>query len=239
MYSSATVYITEPRSFETPITHGERMQRGRTPEGRERKRITTPQGELAKLQEQRARDEHETRQALMDSMLDVCGEFGYRQVTVETVYRRYGCSRSHFYRHFASKADCFVAAYDRECERLNRLSFEPEPLERKRLQEALERLGSFVSGEPLRARALFVEAHVAGGDVVEKRWEVLERLSLALNKAGRETKSRHSPPPLAGELMVNVIDQAVSSALINGEPAEFERAVPELTDLICQVYGKD
>lgn len=215
------------------------MQRGRVPEGRDRKRITTPAGELAKLQRQRARDEDETREAIMDSMLDVCGEFGYRQVTVETVYRHYGCSRSHFYRYFKSKADCFAAAYTRECERLNRSSSEPESLDRKQLREDLDRLASFVTREPLRARALFVEAHVAGGDVLEKRWEVLERLSLALNKAGRETKSRHSPPPLAGELMINVIDQAVSSALINGEPGEFKRAVPELTDLIRQVYGKD
>jgi AcrR family transcriptional regulator len=175
----------------------------------------------------------------MDSLLDVCGESGYRQVTVETIYRHYGGSRLHFYRHFASKADCFSAAYSRETERLLRslTCFEADRFE-DRVQEALASLAAFVTGNPLRARALFVEVHVAGGDVLGKRREVFERLSRALNKAGRETKSRHSVPPLAGEFMINVVDQAVSSALIKGEAEEFSRMVPELTDLICQAYGQ-
>lgn len=217
------------------------MPQGRIPERRDNKWISTPRGELEKLRQEQARDDEVSREAIMDSMLDACGEFGYRQITVETIYARYGGSRRHFYRHFENKADCFTAAYSRESERLaeSLTSLEGERLDGMKLRTALERLAAFVAEEPNRARALFVEVHVAGGDVLGKRRELFERLSLALDKAGRETKSRHSAPPLAGELMINVVDQSVSSALIKGEVEELPGVVPELADLICQAYGAE
>jgi AcrR family transcriptional regulator len=215
------------------------MQQGRIPKGRDNELISTPRRELEKLREKQSLEDDASRAVIMDAMLEVCGEFGYRQVTVETVRRRYGGSRQNFYRHFGSKTDCFTAAYSRESERLIQAltSYEIKRLDRKELEEALERLATFVTAEPHRGRALFVEVHVAGGDVLGKRREVIERLSLALDKAGRETGSRHSAPPLAGEFMINVVDQAVSSALVKGETEELSRVVPELADLICQAYG--
>lgn len=216
------------------------MQPGRGPEDTGIERVSTPRGELSKLRQVQAQMQSEsaTRGKIMDAVLEACGEIGYRRVTVETICRRYGGSRKHFYSHFASKADCFFAAYVREGESLaQRLLSSGEARNSDRLREALERLAVFVTEQPLRARALFVEVHVAGGDVLDKRREVFERLSLALNKAGREIKSRHSAPPLAGEFMINVVDQAVSRALIAGEAEEFPRVVPELTTLICQAYS--
>lgn len=215
------------------------MQPGRSQEGGNRDWISTPRGELAKLRQEQAQGDTAARAVIMDSILDACGEFGYRQVTVETLCRRYGGSRGHFYRHFASKADCFLAAYSRESERLieGLTRFEDEPLNSTRLREALDQLAAFVTEKPLRARALFTEVHVAGGDALGKRNEVLERLSLALDKAGREIVSRHSAPPVTGEFMINVVDQAVSTALIKDKAEEFAQAVPELVSLICEAYG--
>lgn len=213
------------------------MPKGRFPEPRDNE-WSTPRVELEKLREKQVRDDHATRGPILDSVLEVTGELGYRQVTVETIYRRYGGSRPHFYRYFASKADCFSAAYCRESERLaeSLTSVEGERPDGKGLQKALERLAAFVAEKPRRARALFIEVHVVGGDVLGKRREVFERLSLALDQAGRETTSRHSTPPLAGELMINVVDQAVSRALMEGDAAGFSRMIPELTNLIGQVY---
>lgn len=216
------------------------MKPGRSPESKGDERISTPHRELAKLRQKQAQIQGDpaVRDGLMDSVLETCGEVGYRRVTVETICRCYGGSRALFYRHFESKADCFMAAYSRESERLAEglLSF-GKKREAGRLREALELLAVFVVEHPLRARALFVEVHVAGGDVLGKRQEVFERLSLALDQAGRETVSRHSAPPLAGELMINVVDQAVSRALVEKKAEEFSRAVPEMTALISEAYG--
>lgn len=217
------------------------MQPGRSQEGGDENLISTPRGELAKLRQQQAQGDAAARAVIMDALLDACGEFGYRRVTVETVCRRYGGSRGHFYRHFPSKADCFVAAYSRESERLEKglAPFADEPLSNARLREALDQLAAFASAHPLRARALLVEVHVAGGDALRRRNEVFERLSLALDKAGRETVSRHSAPPITGEFMINVVDQALSTALIEDSAEEFARTIPELTSLICEAYGSE
>jgi len=175
----------------------------------------------------------------MDSMLHCCGELGYRRVTVEHVYRHFGGYRGLFYKHFRNKADCFIAAYEAEADwlyaQLARAA--ARGMRRQEIQVALETLAAYVVEQPTRAKAIFCEVHIAGADALGKRREVLERLSRALDSACRDTRSRHSPPPITAEFMVCVIDQAVSSALVAGRPEQFAQDLPELTALICQVYG--
>jgi AcrR family transcriptional regulator len=175
------------------------------------------------------------RSAIMESMLLCCGETGYRQVAVEQVYRRSGGYRSQFYRYFASKKECFEAAYAEEAERLcgELLSHVGEP---EGLSGALVGLGRYVSDEPARAKAIFVEVHVAGGAALAKRREILERLTRALDSACRHNGSNHPPPPMTAEFMICAVDQAVSSALLRDNPREFASAVPELAGLIAQAY---
>jgi AcrR family transcriptional regulator len=207
----------------------------------ESKRSMTPRAELAKLRQKRVEEDWEVQAQIMDAMLQLCGESGYRQVTVEDVYRRSGSYRTQFYRHFENKSDCYIAAYEREsgllAERL--LSFADQRAEQAPLRQALEALANFLEEDPVRAKALFVEVHVAGGSVLRKREEFLERLSHALDSACREKKSRHSAPPITAEFMINVVDQAVSSALGRGDVHEFAEAVPDLAALICRAYRGD
>lgn len=200
--------------------------------------METPRSALAKLRAEQDRGDPEVRTAIMESMLLCCGESGYRRVAVEQVYRRFGGYRNQFYRYFANKGECFEAAYAEEAERLCQelLSHRDEP---GGLDRALARLGRYVCDEPARAKAMFVEVHVAGGGALAKRWEILERLSCALNSACRDDGSSHLPPPMTAEFMICAVEQAVSSALLRGEPDEFAAAVPELTQLISDTYGGD
>lgn len=197
--------------------------------------METPRSALAKLRAEQDRGDPEVRAAIMDSMLLCCGETGYRRVAVEQVYRRAGGYRSQFYRHFANKRECFEAAYAEEAERLcdELLSHRGEA---DGLNRALAGLGRYVSDEPARAKAIFVEVHVAGGGALAKRREILERLTRALDSACRHNGSSHLPPPMTAEFMICAVEQAVSSALIRGKPGEFAAAVPELVALISQAY---
>ena len=201
---------------------------------------SSPGAELEKLRRQRIEDELEVRDRILDAMLVVCGEVGYRRVRVEDVYRRYGGYRTQFYRHFRNKGDCFRAAYERESECLSeRLIYAKGGCDRSGLQRSLQELADFVNEDPVRAKALFVEVHIADGVVRGKREEVFERLSHALDSACRENGSRHSAPPITGEFMINVVDQALSSALRRNQPEEFADAVPELAALIHRAYHGD
>lgn len=198
-----------------------------------------PRSDLARLREEQRRGNPEVRAAIMDAMLLCCGEIGYRRVTVEQVCRRYGGDRSQFYRYFENKADCFVAAFEAEtqklCERLLSTGH-PKTREEDWLRSTLDRLAGFVEEQPARARALFLEVHVAGGDALVRRRDVVEQMAGALDEALRAADARCSPPSLTAEFMVCVIDQAVTRALVGGRPEAFAEDVTDLTGLICQTY---
>ena len=202
-----------------------------------KERVKTPRSELERLRHEQLNGDPETRADILDAMLVSCGELGYRRVSVERVCRRYGGYRSQFYTHFGSKAECYLAAYELESGRLcEMLSTVGADTCLDRLEIALAGLADFASKHPLKARGLFVEVHVAGGDALGRRQEFFERLSHALDSACRETESRHSAPPITAEFMINAVDQALSSAVVSGRPDEFSAAVPDLAGLIHQAY---
>src|SRR5258708_1165598 len=98
-------------------------------------------------------------------------------------------------------------------------------------------LSCFVEAEPVLARGLLVEVHVAGGAALEKRGEVFERLSSAMDGARRETSgSRHSPPPIAAAFMVGAIEEAVCAELVTGTPERFTAAVPQLAQMVVNAF---
>ena len=199
--------------------------------------MTTPSRELEKLRQEQLKGDPVIREGILTAMLECCGELGYRRVSVERVYRRYGGYRSQFYRYFASKEECYLAAYELEIERLSeRLVASGKGTCQDSLEGALSRLADFAKEHPLKARALFVEVHIAGGLALTKRWEVFERLSHALDSACRKTGSREIPPPLTSEFMVSAVDQALLSALVSNRPEEFAETVPRLTELIHTAY---
>ena len=175
----------------------------------------------------------------MEAMLDCCGEHGFREASVELVTRRYGGSRGHFYRYFRNKADCFIAAYEWKANELADCGVamlgEEGPTDR-RLQRTLRAVAALIEEQEALAKALFLGVHLAGREAFLKRKEIIDRLSRALDAICREDASEAPPPPLTAEFLVSAVDQAVSSAVLAGRPADFAAAVPDLTLLICQMY---
>ncbi len=179
------------------------------------------------------------RARIMTAMLEACGEKGYRAVAVRDVIERYGGYRSQFYGHFASKADCYAAAYETEAERLYEALAAQAAGEgswRERLERVLAGLGRFACERPALARGLLVEVQVARGRALEMHREVFERLTRAMDSARRETRSRHSPPPMTALFMVSAIESSVTSALLRSEPQSFAAAVPELAEIVASAY---
>ncbi len=205
-------------------------------------RIRTPRRELARIREARAGEVTHLRERIMQAALEVCGERGYRDATVQDVLDRYGGHRQQFYAHFANKAECYAAAYEFEVERLYaRLQARStaEPSWQRSLVAVLYGLADFLCVRPTFARGLLVEVHVAGGPALLKRLEVFERLTRAVDGARHETESRHSPPPVTATFMVGAIEAAVTSALSRGEPGDFAAAVPELAQMVLAAYFGD
>src|SRR6476661_3725542 len=58
------------------------------------------------------------RERLIAGLTQALYEVGYHETTVALIGQRAAVSKSDFYKHFESKDDCFVAAYDAAVERI-------------------------------------------------------------------------------------------------------------------------
>lgn len=213
---------------------------GRADRGKDR--LRTPRRELARIRGEHSGELTRLREQIMGATLEACGARGYREATVQDVIDRYGGHRQQFYKHFASKAESYAAAYEFEIERLyaslRDLAAAAESWQRG-LVAVLDGLAEFIHARPMLARGLLVEVHVAGGPALLKRLEVFERLTRAVDGARRETGSRHSPPPVTATFMVGAIEAAVTSALTRNRPGDFAEAVPELAEMVLAAYFGD
>jgi len=199
----------------------------------------TPRGELARLRARREEEAAAIRGRIERAMLEACGEWGYRNVSVQRVIERYGGNRAQFYRHYGGKAACFEAAYEAESAQLvEKLLGAGRTASgwRAGLRAALGVLALFVAEHPAIARGLLVEVHVAGGAASARRAELAERLIAAIDSARRDSEANENPPPLTARFMLGAVDSAAASALARGESAGFPALVPELAQMIVFAY---
>lgn len=184
-----------------------------------------------------------TRERLLEAMLVVSGELGYEQVAVQDAIERGKTSRATFYKHFTSKEDCFALAYHDASEWLYRRligAAKRQPGWREGLRAGLAELLEFCANQPAIARALFVEAHAAGGRALVQHDQLMERLSHAIDSARREIPSRQAPPPVTATFMVGAIETLVCAKLMAGEAERAPDMLPGLLYfVVVQYFGED
>lgn len=208
--------------------------------GEERRREPrTPLAALESLRREELGRDGQVRRQLELAALEVSGEVGYRRLTVQRIIDRSEVSRARFYKGFADKADCYGQAYGLAIERLEQDLLGPgaaAPNWPAGFRAALEALARFLDSEPLLAKGLLAEVHVAGGAALAKRKEVFERLSSAIDVARRKNESRHSAPPITASFILNAIEAAVVRSLINGAPQDFATSLPDLIYIAVSFY---
>jgi AcrR family transcriptional regulator len=180
------------------------------------------------------------RRQMERAALELSGELGYRGMTVAELISRSDSNLDRFYRAYGSKFDCYLVAYEEAieafCERLLEIC-DASPDWPSGMRAALGELARFLAQEPALAKGLFAEVHVAGGAALEKRNEVFERLSRAIDRARRETSgSRHSPPPVTSRFILSAIEAAVVRYLATADREDFAVQVPGLLYLALAPY---
>jgi AcrR family transcriptional regulator len=179
------------------------------------------------------------RVALIEAMLRLSGEIGYRATTLERLRERSGVDGLAPF--FQSREECFAAAYSVEADRLCGVfqeAWDSRSSWRDQLRAALGALFAYVAERPVPSRVLLIEAQVAGGAALARQEEISGRLARALDEgACREIgRSRHTPPPITAEFMVGAIAQTVRSFLLAGDPAGISASLPELMHLLVGPY---
>lgn len=183
------------------------------------------------------------RERVLEAVLLVSGERGYEQTSVQDVIERAKVSRATFYKHFEDKEDCFARAYHDAADWLYRRLIgiaKRQSSWREGLRAGVAELLEFCANQPALARALFVEAHAAGGVALAEHDLLMERLSRAIDGARREIPSRQAPPPVTATFMVGAIETLVRAKLMSDEPETAPEMLPGLLHfVVMQFFGED
>ncbi|MCW2988196.1 MAG: transcriptional regulator, TetR family [Solirubrobacterales bacterium] len=185
----------------------------------------------ARRAESAQRDDDPVRTSIMEAMLAATGELGYREVAIHHVLERYGGHRVQFWQRFASKEDCFATAYATWADRLATELLTTALAEgnwRRGMRAALVALLRFVEGHTDVARALLIEAEVAGGAALAKRSETIERLGEAIDCAREQAAPAERPPPFTGLFVAGGIATYLSGQLAAGTRSAIWEGLPEL-----------
>ncbi len=183
------------------------------------------------------------RASLLAAVLQLSGELGYRQASVERIAARSGYSVGQFYAHFASREEAFAAAYQAKADELIACLLKARreaPDWPAGIRAALRELTGFATSEPTLASALLAEVYVAGGASLTSHQQNLRRLSDAVAGTRRESHpSRHDPPPITATFIVGALEEAVRRRLAEGRAELLWDDLPELVALAVGAYIGD
>jgi len=188
---------------------------------------------------------HNQRERLIAGLAEAIAENGYAGTTIAHITRHAAVSRRTFYEHFASKDECFVAAYDTVMAELRERvgqAFEEEADWPHAVKAGIGAMLGFLAAEPNLARLCMVEALVAGPVVVE-RYDSAIQSFVPYFQTGREGRSPEvlaRLSPTTEEALVGGMMSLISRRIIAGKAAELETLLPDLVEFTLTPYlGSD
>lgn len=170
--------------------------------------------------------------AIMEAMLTVAGEVGFRDLAVQQVLARSNGHRIQFWERFESREECFELAHAAWTDQLVAEILTAALAEdewRLQVRAGLVAFLRFAASRPALTRALLIEAEVAGGAALAKREETIERLGEAIDSVREQVPVAERPPPLTGIFVAGGIATQVGERLAAGAAAaEIWAGLPEL-----------
>jgi AcrR family transcriptional regulator len=181
------------------------------------------------------------RERLIAGLTQALFELGYEKTTVAAIGQRASVSKSDFYRHFESKDECFVAAYDSAIERIRgRLVEACDEAEQgdwsERVQRALAALLATMHDDPPLASMALVEGLRAGREVYD-RYQVAVESFVALLRAGAPAAIDGDEVPVAtDEAVVGGIASLLGHRILIGEGERLFELLPEVVEFTLTPY---
>ncbi|HEX5761780.1 MAG TPA: TetR/AcrR family transcriptional regulator [Solirubrobacterales bacterium] len=176
---------------------------------------------------------------LLDSIAESLHEYGYDKTTVSVITSQARVSKSDFYRHFTSKDQCFLAAYDDAVERLRREVLGPCAKKddwATAVVAALEAVLGFLARNPARGDLLFVEGLRAGPDVYARFQRVVHSFVCYLSDRAPQPAAGGAPGDCVAEAVVGGIASLLSRWVLAGETEEIEDRLAEITEFALTPY---
>jgi len=179
------------------------------------------------------------RERLLAATSETLDERGYEKTTVSSIGNRAHVSKSDFYRHFASKDACFVAAYDDAVDRL-----------REQVVAACSRRGDWADGvcaalgaalawlarEPGCANLLLVEGLRAGPEIYDRFRAGVQSFVPYLRAGAPAATAAGRPPEAADEAVVGGLATLLGRRVLAGDTAQLERFFPDFAEFALAPY---
>jgi AcrR family transcriptional regulator len=204
--------------------------------------VLTPWGDSSQLREKklppgrgtpREEADRNQRERLFAAMVATVVEKGYEATTVADLVELSGVSRSAFYRHFADKQECFLAAIGSlvgPALRTVEEGFEPGDLESAR--QGFEALVGLIVEQPAAAKMCFVEVYAAGHAGVEQVDRTLDAFEFLVKRILDASPAHRGMPSEIVRALIGGIQKVIHKRLYRGQEAELVELAPQLWEWI-------
>lgn len=180
------------------------------------------------------------RSRIIDALAEEIVETGYRDVTVADIVRRAGVARNTFYKIFANKEECFLAAADvagqEAMRRIATAVGEAGDTWPEHVRAGIGEFLAFASSESSLARVFIVDSLSAGPEAAD-RYERTVKAIVPLLRLGRKDCPNGSVlPDTLEETIIGGIFWIVYQRIALGRPEELQEALPEMVEFALTPY---
>jgi AcrR family transcriptional regulator len=181
------------------------------------------------------------RERLIAGLIQALYEVGYQKTTVSLIGQRAAVSKSDFYKHFESKDDCFIAAYDEAAARIRErvgesceaAAGEPWP---QRVSAAIAALLKLLAAEPALATIVLVEGLRAGRGVYDRYQEAIESFVGCLREGAPSAPGGAEVPAATDEAVVGGVASMLGRRVLAGEAEQLGQLFPEILEFVLSAY---
>ncbi len=178
------------------------------------------------------------RERLLAAVAHVVAERGYQATTITEIVKNASVSSRVFYEHFASKEECFLAAFDAVLGHLQELiaaAVEPHSDWPQQVIAALRTALRFFTAEPDLARLCLVEALTAT-PAVAIHFREAALTAIPLHEAGRaERPDGQTLPESTEDSLLGGLITLTSRSILTGAES-LQALLPDLVDFVLAPY---
>jgi AcrR family transcriptional regulator len=181
------------------------------------------------------------RQRLIAGLTQALYEVGYQRTTVSLIGQKASVSKSDFYKHFESKDDCFLAAYDAGVERVRErvvtaCTEQDQQDWPRRIRLAIAALLDLFSEDPALASLLLVEGLRAGRGVYDRYQGAVESFVAFLRKGAPPGPNGAEVPAATDEAIVGGIALLLGRRVLAGKGEQIDQLFPEVLEFALTPY---
>jgi AcrR family transcriptional regulator len=181
------------------------------------------------------------RERLIAGLTQALYEVGYQKTTVSLIGQKAAVSKSDFYKHFESKDECFVAAYDIAVERIREqvvaaCEAAGEEEWAYRVRDGIAALLDLFSREPALASIALVEGLRAGRGVYDRYQAAVESFVSVLRHRAPQPRQGSEVPEATDEAVVGGIASLLGRRILAGEAEQLSELFPEILEFALAAY---